>query len=174
MLLAGEAWAARFEGFRREAWRLETLPQYLMPQEEEELAAFVAGARIDPHAVSNEYTDRLRRQVAEGRTQGRVHIVTRPLSDYLRFELSQYYAPHALAGEEIRILDVTNRANPLEGVQDFWLFDRAEVVLMNYHPDGRQINREVKEGDVTQFIEYQRIAVAESVPFEEYVKGLDV
>ncbi|MFF0449696.1 DUF6879 family protein [Streptomyces sp. NPDC004609] len=174
MLLAGEDWAARFEGFQREAWRLESLPQYLMPQEEEEFAAFNAGARIDPYAVSNEYTDRLRRQAAEGRSQGRVHIVTRPLSAYLRFEFSQYYAPHALAGEKIRILDVTNRMNPLEGVQDFWIFDHAEVVLMNYHPDGRQINREVHGGDVARFIAYQRIAVAESVPFEEYVKGLDV
>ncbi|UED84751.1 DUF6879 family protein [Streptomyces profundus] len=174
MLLAGEEWAARFQNFRREAWRLETLPQYLMPQEAEEFAAFRAGTRIDPHAVSNEYTDRLRRQVTEGRSQGRVHIVAQPLSDYLRFEFSQYYAPHALAGEEIRILDVTDRENPLAGVQDFWIFDHAEVVLMNYHPDGRQINREVHDGDVAAFIEYQRVAVAASVPFEEYVKGLDV
>ncbi|WP_433891093.1 DUF6879 family protein [Streptomyces sp. CA-111067] len=174
MFLAGEDWAARFEGFRQEAWRLETLPQYRMPQEEEEFEAFKAGARVDPDAVSNDYTDRLRRQVAEGRSQGRVHVVSRPLSDYLRFEFSQYYAPHALAGEQIRILDVTDRANPLDGVQDFWVFDRSEVVLMNYHPDGRQINREVHEGDVDRFTEYQRIAIAESVSFEEYVKGLDV
>ncbi|MEU9366002.1 DUF6879 family protein [Streptomyces avermitilis] len=174
MLLAGEQWAARFEGFTREAWRLETLPQYLMPQEAEEFAAFRSGARIDPQAVSNEYTDRLRRQAAEGRSQGRVHVVTRPLSDYLRFEFHHYYRAHALAGEQIRILDVTDRGNPLEGVQDFWMFDHSEVVLMNYHSDGRQISREVFEGDVTPFIEYQRIAVAESVPFEEYVKGLDV
>ncbi|MEV7089861.1 DUF6879 family protein [Streptomyces sp. NPDC093085] len=174
MLLAGEEWAARFEGFRREAWRLETLPQYLMPQEEEEFAAFKGGARVDPLAVSDEYTDRLRRQVTEGRSQGRVHVVTQPLSDYLRFEFSRYYVPHALAGEQIRILDVTDQVNPLEGVQDFWLFDRSEVVLMNYHPDGRQINREVHEGDPARFIEYQRIAVAESVPFEEYVKGLEL
>ncbi|MGO4418683.1 DUF6879 family protein [Streptomyces sp. MCAF7] len=174
MYLAGEVWQARFEGFQREAWRLETLPQYLMPQEAEEFAAFKAGHRVAPHTVSNEYTDRLRRQVAEGRTQGRVHIVTRPLSDYLRFEFSQYYAPHALAGEQIRILDVTDRDNPLEGVQDYWMFDRTEVVLMNYHSDGRQINRQVYEGDLAQFIEYQRIAVAESVPFEEYGKGIDV
>lgn len=174
MFLVGEEWAAKFEDFQQEAWRLETLPQYLMPQEEEEFAAFMAGTRIDPRAVSNEYTDRLRRQVVEGRSQGRVHVVTRPISDYLRFEFSHYYAPHALAGEEIRILDVTDRSNPLEGVQDFWIFDRAEVVLMNYHPDGRQINREVHEGDVARFIEYQRIAVVESVPFEEYVKGVGI
>ncbi|MFJ3928028.1 DUF6879 family protein [Streptomyces sp. NPDC090022] len=173
MLLDGDAWQAKFRDFQQEAWRLETLPQYLMPQEAEEFAAFKAGARIDPESVSNEYTDRLARQVTEGRSQGRVHIVTRPLSDYLRFEFSQYYAPHALAGEEIRILDVTNRENPLRGIQDFWLFDRSEVVLMNYYADGRQISREAFEGDVSPFIEYQRIAVSESVPFEEYVKGLD-
>lgn len=174
MFLAGDEWAARFEGFQREAWRLETLPQYLMPQEAEELQAFRDGTRIDPAMVHNEYTERLRRQVAEGRPQGRVHVVTRPLSEYLRFEFAWYYAPHALAGEQIRILDVTGRKNPLEGVQDFWMFDRAEVVLMNYHPDGRQISREVYEGDVARFVEYQRIAIAESVPFEEYVKGIDV
>lgn len=174
MLLAGEDWVARFESFQREAWRLETLPQYLMPQEEDEFAAFQSGVRVDPRTVSNEYTDRLRRQASEGRSQGRVHIVTQPLSAYLCFEFSQYYAPHSLAGERIRILDVTNRANPLEGVQDFWLFDGAEVVLMNYYPDGRQINREVHSGNAARFIDYQRIAVTESVPFEEYVKDLGV
>lgn len=174
MLLAGEEWAVRFEGFQREAWRLETLPQYLVPQEAEELAAFRSGARIDPVTVSNEYTDRLRRQVAQGRAQSRVHVLTRPLSDYLRFEFHQYYRAHSLAGEQIRILDVTDRANPLEEAQDFWMFDRSEVVLMNYHSDGRQISREVFDGDIAPFLEYQRIAVNESVAFEEYVKGLDL
>ncbi|MFD6421663.1 DUF6879 family protein [Streptomyces sp. NPDC060198] len=173
MFLAGDEWAARFERFQREAWRLETLPQYLMPQEAEEFAAFSSGLRIDPRTVSNEYTDRLRRQVVEGRSQGRVHIVTRPLSEYVRFEFSQYYLPHSLAGEHIRILDVTDRENPLVGAQDFWIFDRAEVVLMNYHPDGRQISRTVHEGDIAPFVEFRRIAIEESVPFEEYVKGLD-
>ncbi|WP_405916275.1 DUF6879 family protein [Streptomyces sp. NBC_00728] len=174
MLLDGDDWRARFRGFQSEAWRLEAMPQYLMPQEAEEFAAFRSGARVDPLTVSSAYTDRLRRQAAEGRSQGRVHVVTRPLSDYLRFEFHRYYAPHAQAGEQIRILDVTDRQNPLAGVQDFWIFDHAEVVLMNYHSDGRQISREVFEGDVSPFIEYQRIAVAESVPFEEYVKGLDL
>lgn len=174
MLLAGEEWAARFVGFRREAWRLETLPQYLMPQEAEEFQAFRGGARIDPAAVSDEYTDRLRRQVAEGRSQGRVHVLTRPLSDYLLFEFHRYYKAHSLAGEQIRILDVTDRPNPLEGVQDFWMFDSAEVVLMNYRPDGRQISREVFDGDVAPFLEHQRIALDGSVSFEEYVKGIDL
>ncbi|WNE97105.1 hypothetical protein PS467_18095 [Streptomyces luomodiensis] len=173
MLLEGEAWQAKFRDFRSEAWRLETLPAYKVPQEEEEIRAYLAGERIDPHAHSNEYTEDLKRVRREGKSKGRVHIVTRPLSTYLRYEF-MYYRPHVWAGEDIRIMDVTDRENPLAGVQDFWIFDKREVVLMHYQADGTQISREVHEGDVTPYLEYQRIALAESVPFEEYVKGLDV
>lgn len=170
MLLDGDEWRATLREFQSEAWRLETLPQYLVPQESEELEAFRSGKRIDPHAYSSAYTENLKRLRGEGKRKGRVHIVTQPLSEYLRFEFSRYYVPHARAGEEVRILDVTNRDNPLPEVQDFWMFDRATVVLMHYEEDGRQISRELYEGDPAPFIEYQRIALAESVPFLEYVK----
>ncbi|MFJ1888379.1 DUF6879 family protein [Streptomyces sp. NPDC094461] len=170
MLLDGDEWRRRFAEIEREAWRLETLPQYLVAQEAEEFAAFREGRPTTPYTTSA-YTERVSRQRAEGKRNGRVHIVTQPLSDYLRFEFARYYQVHSRAGDDIRILDVTSRANPLEKVQDFWLFDRVEVVLMNYEADGRQISREVFEGKVSPFIEYQRIAIAESVPFEEYVNG---
>lgn len=172
MLLDGEAWQAKFRDFRNEAWRLETLPEYKVPQEEQGIRAYLAGERIDPLTHSDEYTEDLERVRREGKSKGRVHVVTRPLTTYLQYEF-MCYRPHVRAGEDIRILDITDRPNPLEGVQDFWMFDKSTVVLMNYEADGRQINREVYEGDVSQFIEYQRIALAESVPFEEYVKGLD-
>ncbi|WP_371654386.1 MULTISPECIES: DUF6879 family protein [unclassified Streptomyces] len=171
MLLDGDEWRAMFRDFRTEAWRLETLPQYLMPQEEAEIQAFRDGKRIDPQSYRSSYTERIKKQRAEGRMNRRVRILTRPLSEYLRFEFSRYYEPHVLAGEDIRILDVTDRENPLVDVQDFWLFDRSTVVLMNYEPDGKQISRQLYEGDPAPFIEYHRIAVAESAPFSEYVSG---
>ncbi|GHB00453.1 hypothetical protein GCM10010330_63220 [Streptomyces tendae] len=171
MLLDGDDWKATLRGFQSEAWRLETLPQYLMPQESGELEAFRAGKRVDPETYSSPYTEDLKRFRAEGKSKGRVHVVTRPLSEYLLFEFSRYYAPHVLAGEDIRILDVTERENPLPGVQDFWMFDRSTVVLMHYESDGTQVSRELFEGEPADFIEYQRIAVAESVPFLEYVKS---
>ncbi|WPB92674.1 DUF6879 family protein [Streptomyces malaysiensis] len=173
MLLEGEAWQAKFRDFRSEAWRLETLSVYKVPQEEEEIRAYLAGERIDPYAYSNEYTEDLKRVRREGKSKGRVHIVTRPLSTYLGYEF-MHYRPNVWAGEDIRIMDVTDRVNPLACVQDFWIFDKKEVVLMHYQADGIQISREVHKGDVTPYLEYQRIALAESVPFEEYVKGLDV
>ncbi|MFI5973949.1 DUF6879 family protein [Streptomyces sp. NPDC051452] len=170
MLLDGEEWQKTLRAFQAEAWRLETLPQYLVPQEADEIEAFRAGKRIDPETYTSPYAEDLKRLRGEGKHKGRVHIVRRPLSEYLQFEFSRYYAPHVLAGEEIRILDITDRENPLEGIQDFWMFDKTRVVLMHYEADGTQIGRELYEGDPTPFVEYQSIALAESVPFLEYVK----
>lgn len=170
MLLDGDAWKARMQSFTREAWRLETLPVYRSPGEDGDIRDFLAGRRIDPDSYSSAYTDGLRKLAAEGKSKGRVHVVTRPLTDYLRFEF-MYYDAHSRAGDDIRILDVTGRPNPLEGAPDFWLFDLSEVVLMHYAADGTQIGRELYEGDPAPFIEYRRIALSESVPFKEYADG---
>ncbi|MFJ7626556.1 DUF6879 family protein [Streptomyces sp. NPDC097595] len=170
MLLDGEDWTAKVQGFKQEAWRLETLPWYQVPGEDGDIQDFLAGRRIDPRNYCSGYTEGLQKIRAEGRRKGRVHIVRQPLTDYLRFEF-MYYEAHSQAGDDIRILDVTDRPDPLEGVQDFWLFDRSEVVLMNYADDGTQISRELYEGDPAPYIEYQRIALAESVAFREYVSG---
>ncbi|MGY1499485.1 DUF6879 family protein [Streptomyces sp. QTS52] len=171
MLLAGEDWRRTFDAMQQEAWRLETLPVYRVPQEKELVRRFLAGEPVTREATQP-WFDRVQGYVADERKVGRVHIVTQPLSDYLRFEF-EYYQHNVEAGEAIRILDVTDRPNSLEGVQDFWMFDRSQVVLMHYESDGTQISREVHEDDPEPFLEYQRIAIAESVPFEEYVKGLD-
>ncbi len=155
---------------QREAWRLETLPVYRVPQEQEAVRRFLAGEPVTREATQP-WFDRVQRYVASGRHVGRVHIVTQPLSDYLRFEFA-YYHHNVEAGEAVRILDVTDRPNPLDGVQDFWMFDRSQVVLMHYEADGTQISRELYKGAPEPFQEYQRIALAESMPFEEYVKVL--
>ncbi|MGO4759352.1 DUF6879 family protein, partial [Streptomyces sp. 2MCAF27] len=72
MLLEGEAWQTKFRDFQSEAWRLETLPAYKVPQEEEEILAYLAGERIDPHTHSNAYTDDLKRVRRTGKSKGRV------------------------------------------------------------------------------------------------------
>ncbi|MET9258243.1 DUF6879 family protein [Streptomyces sp. NPDC003717] len=86
MLLDGDGWRTMLRGFQTEAWRLETLLQYLVPQEAEELEAFRTGNHVDPHAYSSAYTEDLERLRGEGKSKGRVHVLNRPLSEYLRFE----------------------------------------------------------------------------------------
>jgi hypothetical protein len=171
VLLAGEAWRTAFDAMRQEAWRLETLPVYRVPQEEGAIRRFLDGEPVTREATQP-WFDRVKGYVDDGRSVGRVHVITQPLTNYLRFEF-EHYRHNIQAGEAVRILDVTNRPNPLDGVQDFWMFDRSRIVLMHYESDGTQICREVYEGNPEPFREYQRIAVDESVPFEEYVKGID-
>jgi len=110
VLLAGDAWNDCFDSMRSEAWRLETLPVYTMPQEAEKLVGFLAGEK-SPDDHTSVWMDKVRAWTAEGKYVGRVHILTRPLSDYLRFEFEYYYRHHVTAGEDIRILDLTDRPN---------------------------------------------------------------
>jgi hypothetical protein len=73
------------------------------------------------------------------------------------------------AGEEVRILDVTDRANPGLPTQDFWLFDDTTVVRMDYAPDGTQLGRELLDGvDPAPYVEWKRLALEHAEPFTEY------
>ncbi|WP_406507077.1 DUF6879 family protein [Streptomyces sp. NBC_00212] len=174
MLLDGEDWRRFFDAFEREAWRFEAQPTYTMPKEQENVARFLRGEAKPPdHNVR--WHSRVRTYVGSGRRIGRVRVVRQPLTDYQRYQFAWGIPGNIRAGEDIRVLDVT-RADyglPLSG-QDWWMFDEADVVHLNFRPDGTQINREVFEGDPTPYREWKGIALEHAVPFEEYVKGLDV
>ncbi|MFD5320388.1 DUF6879 family protein [Streptomyces sp. NPDC127098] len=169
MHLDGDEWRRCFTSMKHDAWRLETLPVYTMPQEAEKFARFRAGER-SPNDHTSAWMDDIRHWRGQGRTVGRVHVLRRPLSDYLRFEFEYYYRHHVRAGEEIRILDLTDRENPGLPDQDFWMFDDSRVVLMHYRSDGTQINRELHQGDPSPYVAWRKLAVSESIPFTEYVR----
>jgi hypothetical protein len=44
---------------------------------------------------------------------------------------------------------------------------------MNYRSDGTQINREILEGDPAPYVAWKKKAIAESIPFSDYVKELE-
>ncbi len=172
MLLAGDDWQRFFDGFRRSAWRLELQPVYTMPQEADNLSRWRAGERLpDDHWSS--WMDRVAGYRAAGRSIGRVHVVRRPLSDYIRFEFDWYYRPQVKAGEEIGILDLTSKPDPGLPDHDFWLFDEQQVVKMLYRPDGTQIGRElVEEPDIEAYVKWRDMACSGAVPALEYWAGL--
>lgn len=167
MLLAGDAWRAFFDSFEHEAFRLETRSAYAMPDEDEEFQEFLATGELHI-AQDDAWLTRVRNYRATGRRIGRVHVLTRPLSDYLRYEFAAY-AYNVEAGEDIRILDLTGRQNPGLPDQDFWMFDDTKVVDMRYRPDGTQVGRDLLEGpDLDQYRHWRDLAVSLSVPFTEY------
>jgi hypothetical protein len=168
VLLTGEDWQRFFDSFQRSAWRLELHPVYTMPQEQEAIARFRAGERL-PDSHRSGWMDRVAGYAATGRTIGRVHVVRRPLSQYLRFEFEWYYRHHVKAGEDIRILDVTDAAAGGLPDHDFWMFDDERVVKMLYRADGTQIGRDlIEQPDIGAYRRYREIALANAVPFTQY------
>jgi hypothetical protein len=168
MRLGDDVWQVFFDDFERSVWRLELHALYAMPQEETTLGRWRAGDRL-PVDHWSRWMDRVAGYLKTGRTVGRVHVVRRPLSEYLRFEFEWYYQPHLRAGEDIRILDLTGQEDPGLPDHDFWLFDETRVVKMRYRLDGTQIARELLEDpDVERYLRWRDLALTRSVPFAEY------
>lgn len=167
--LTGEAWAEQWRSFRRYAFRLETLPVYKVGPEEEEFQQFLAGDPPPPDSDDTDWIRRLRAYRAAGKHVGRVHVVTPPLTDYLRYEFEWGYEFQVAAGEDVRILDLSRRDDPGLPDQDFWLFDDETVVLMHYREDGTQIGRErLVNADVSPYLRYMELALRHSVPYLTY------
>ena len=97
----------------------------------------------------------------------------RPLSDYLRYDFV-VYAHTVQAGEDVRTLDLTDRADPGLPSVDFWLLDDTRVVRMDYDGNGRQLGREwLKDVDPAPFIAWKQLALDLSVPFRDYQAKLE-
>jgi len=170
--LDGDTWTQFFDSFEREAFRLETLPVYQVEGEREAYARFLTTGDVDIPG-SDSWFEQLRHYRETGRWIGRVHVIARPLTDYLRFEFA--FQLHSVqAGEDIRILDLTDRPNPGLPAQDYWMFDESKVVRMDYGPDGTQIGRELLEGvDPTPYVAWKRLAMEEAEPLSEFYAKLN-
>ncbi|MFC9654027.1 DUF6879 family protein [Streptomyces sp. NPDC056937] len=174
MLLDGEAWRGFFDAFESEAWRFEAQPTYSMPREQQNVARFLRGeGKPDNHNAR--WHERVRGYIASGKCVGRVRVVRQPLTEYQRYQFAWGIPGNVAAGEDIRVLDVTqdDYGLPLSG-RDWWMFDEARIAHLNFRPDGTQINREAYDGDLAPYREWKRVALEHAVSFKEYVKGLDV
>jgi uncharacterized protein DUF6879 len=150
------------QNFKHSAFRLETLPQYLVPQEEEMLARFKRGEEVrmpDDHP----WLVRVRQHVVSGKAMRRVRVVTHPLTDYLRFELAMYHQTVA-AGEDIRVCSSTEIA----GYGDWWLFDDRAVVRLIYDEAGHFLGTDQDTTDVVTYCRRRDLALEHSIPFADY------
>jgi hypothetical protein len=165
--LEGDGWRTFFDGYRREAFRLETRQVYGVDSERDEYDHFLSTGRLDIPDTDHWLT-RVRHFRRTGRWVGRVHVLSRPLTDYLRYEFA-VYGFTVRAGEDVRILDVTDEMASGLPDQDFWLFDESAVVLMEYDDAGNQLGRELLEGvDPAPYVIWKRMAMERAVPFVSY------
>lgn len=167
-MLGGEEFGELFETFERSAFRLETLSVYDIEDEKEEFAAFLAGKPMPAEWSDNPW---VRSMTDLGKTVSRVHVLTSPLSDYLRYELAAYLG-NITAGESIGIIDLAQQDVSGLPDHDFWLFDDSRVYRMHYTPEGQFIGADLLPAEhLPEYRRYRQIAQANAVPFEEYRPG---
>ncbi|MFF2039503.1 DUF6879 family protein [Kitasatospora sp. NPDC058170] len=158
-----------FDEFETEAFRLETLDDYSQSGGVEAYHAFLA-CEPQPEAYkSSGWLDTVRISTQSGKRMYRVHILSRPLTPYLGFELGWGYQRNAEAGEEFFILDVTGQDNPIPNAPDFWMFDNHTIGVMNYDAHGKYLGADFVAPDrLPEFSQYRDIALAHAEPFTDW------
>ena len=122
-----------FATFRQTAFRVEMLPEYSVPEEQEELQRYRAGGYLPNPTFNRDWLDILTAAKHRHAQVSRVRLIPDPLTLYLHFEIHWAYAYSAAAGEVIDLLLPTAPARVLrEATKDFWLFDDATAVLLHY------------------------------------------
>ena len=122
--------------FRRRAFRLEALDYYDAANEREPYAEFLAGRLVDP-AWRRPWQGLVRRVRDTDRIMQRVHIVSEPATDYIRFSLLHGYPASVEAGEDVRILGLAAASEAGVRRDDFWLFDDDLAAQLAYDGEGR-------------------------------------
>lgn len=168
MISSSSDLASRLKAFEREAFRLEILDDYNIPSSAENVRAFLAG-EPKPEGHNAQWVETVRAATERGKRMYRVHILSRPLTDYLRYELGWGYVTNMTGGEEFFVLDTTEKPNPLAGVPDFWMFDESTPVVMHYDETGAFEGPEFLSPErAPEFVTYRDTAMAHAVPFPEW------
>lgn len=168
-----------FLAFTKSAFRLETLPEYRVEYEQNLISDYIEGKKVD---YKNEYIDwwldLVQDRNAKLMEMSRVHVVSEPLTDYLRFELGIAYPKTSAAGEKIRLItedDFDDICDEDEfdvvfnrwGALDFWLFDDSRLFIMDYADDGTWsgVNESFDEDDIKDAMRIRDAVTLASSPF---------
>lgn len=163
-----------FETFTREAFRLELLDQYLVPEEEEEYKRFLLGELFPRITEEDEWLSLIRHLQSTGKEVKRVHVVPPQLTPYLKFEIEWGYAYSARAGELIYLITAHefSRLHPARlDIKDFWLFDESACIELHYGQNGKfQGFHEVVKDRVPDYTHLKRRLTERAQPLREFLK----
>jgi hypothetical protein len=130
-------WLSLFNTFKHTCFRVETRQQYASAAEADVLKEFLAGHAPAIYQDRIDFLRGVQDDLAAGKLRQRVHIVSEPLTDYLRFQIEWSYP---MSAEDIRILPAEVAYEvPEMPDRDFWLFDSRTLAMLDYDDDGRMV-----------------------------------
>lgn len=168
MLDAAELGAYIDTKLTRSAFRLELLDRYDVESDGDDFQRFMTGEPAPSAQRKQPWLDRLRREAAAGILNHRVHVLRRPLTDYLRYECEWGYLPNS-AYEDIGILDLTERSRP-DGLvdHDFWLIDNEHPIRMHYDGGGRFLGAQPAPDLLDAYRTARDVATTLAEPFRKW------
>lgn len=154
----------------RSAFRLELLDAYAVDSDGVDFERFLRGEPEPTWERKQPWLDQLRKEKAAGIRNYRVHVLSTPLTDYLRYAAEWGYQINERAGDEVFIIDRSEQAVPDTGIDhDFWLIDDEHAIAMSYDTDGRFIGAEpVDSAALPRYRDARDTLLAVAAPFAQW------
>lgn len=156
--------------FTRTAFRLEAMDVYDVATDGDDFARYLSGEGEPDADYKAGWLQQLRDDTSSGKQWSRVHVLSAPLNDYLRYECEWGYAYNLSAGERVGIIDLSEQELPADVVLDeFWLFDDEHLLLMHYDEAGHFIGGEPLSAEhLPRYRAAMKAATDAAVPFTEW------
>ncbi|MGH3985151.1 MAG: DUF6879 family protein [Pseudonocardiaceae bacterium] len=158
---------AGFDGLALEAFRLEQEQSYAgVPDPGWD--AWQAGQPLPVRTTENdEFLNKIAAHVGAGRRVYRVIIMDRPISDYLRYELTAFLM-HVAAGEDVYVVWRETHSDLAELVEDFWMLDEQLVAIMRYDEDKRFTEVLQPMEPIETYVARRDLAMKYASPLEQW------
>ncbi len=156
--------------FRKEVFRLETLPKYTIQGQLEKYHSYIAGEPVWKNNDSAWHM-KLRQWVGqENKRVYRLRILPDDWTPYLNFQIDWQYRQNAMAGEEVFLVKRSDFiASFGEIPSDFCILDGKILLTMNYDDDGQLIDNESQNSVPTHYLRIAGQAEIIGIPLQDYL-----
>lgn len=150
-----------FSTYRSTAFRLQRLTRYTVESEAVEFQSYLSGEPL-PSRNGNRWLEQMAANSRAGKVLTNVHVLPPALTPYLGYEIDWWYAYWSQAGAEVRFVLPDADPQIIGGLpRDFWLFDDAVAVAMEYDSEGRFLGpKRIDDGDA---VDRYRVAKSDAV-----------
>lgn len=158
-----------FINFKKYAFRLELSQKYTIETEKHFLEHFLKTGKFKSEMM-DKWTQLIKSNIKRGVSMQRVHVIKKPLSDYLRFEFESYKLT-TKSGEKVFLLPQEEFDKIKTHINsDFWLFDDKIVLKMSYDKEGRFLGFNEIRDNIGEFIELKDKLLMQAKRLEDLEK----
>jgi hypothetical protein len=151
---------------KKSLFRYEALQDYSAEDGTKLVRDFLKTGDIGPKASESEWWNWIKKLNDSGITTKRVRMVTEPMTDYTKWELSALKEASEYSGDEIRVIGKEDLSLV---VQDFWLIDDTFPFLMYYGNKGKYIKSKLSGTRIDHFIDLKNYLLKNSVSINDFL-----